>query len=73
MQRLIWLGLLCVMGCQNVIGPRERRVDPVKVDNPFLSIPEQERSARELLATPQQSFEVGPPTYSGLPQLPESR
>lgn len=73
MQRWICLGLLLLAGCQNVIGPRERRMNQVKVDHPFLTIDEQERLARDQLAFPQQSREIAPPTYAGLPEPRSSR
>lgn len=66
---IIGLSLMALMGCQNLIGPRERRFDPVKVDPPFLSVEEQERLARDQLAVPEQSPEIGPRTDAGLPQI----
>lgn len=68
MRKYCWLGLLLLAGCQGVVGPRERRLNPVQVDDPRLSTERQERRAREQLANPQDDPAVGPPTYFGLPQ-----
>jgi hypothetical protein len=58
------MGLLLLAGCQNVVGPREHRADPVKVDDPRLTISEQQRQGRDRLALPEMSPNVAPRTYS---------
>jgi hypothetical protein len=55
--------LLLLVGCQSVVGPFEHR-KPERVDDPLLSIPEQERRGRDRLALPEQSKNVLPRTYS---------
>jgi len=68
MRRFVPIGVLLLLaGCQNLEGPRARRADPVRVDNPHLTIDEQERLGRERLALPQESPTVGPPTYQKSP------
>jgi hypothetical protein len=54
MQRLVVLTVLLFAGCQGVIGPREPR-QPVRVDDPRVSIAEQERRGRDRLALPDAS------------------
>lgn len=55
----VLLGSLLLAGCQNIRGPLEPR-SPVRVDDPCLSIDEQERLGRDRLAFPDES--VGPPS-----------
>ena len=50
MRRLVIL-LVLLAGCQGVIGPREPR-QPVRIDDPRVSIAEQERRGRDRLALP---------------------
>ncbi len=58
--RHIWLvWVLCLVGCQNVIGPLEYR-KPVRVDDPRLPIWEQQRLGRDRLSLPDDSPAVGP-------------
>ncbi len=59
MRRIFYFGILLLAGCQNIRGPLEYR-QPVRVDDPLLSISEQKRLGRERLALPDESFEVGP-------------
>ena len=64
MRRLVLTAaLLLLAGCQNLEGPRARRENPQRVDDPRLPISEQERRGREELALPLESPTVGPPTY----------
>lgn len=53
--------ILCVFlaGCQGVSGPFQPR-SPVRVDDPSLTISEQERLSRSRLALPDES--VAPPS-----------
>ena len=61
MRRVTLLVALLAAGCHNVIGPFEHR--PVeRVDDPRLSIPEQEREARSRLPLPIESPRVAPPS-----------
>ena len=61
MHRLFLLGALFLMGCQNVVGPFEHR-KPERVDDPLLTISEQQRRGRDRLALPEESVAVAPPT-----------
>ena len=54
MHRLYLAGLLFLAGCQNVTGPFEHR-KPERVDDPLLSITEQQRRGRDRLALPEDS------------------
>jgi hypothetical protein len=51
MRRLYLVGFLFVVGCQSVVGPFEHR-KPERVDDPLLSINEQQRRGRDRLALP---------------------
>ena len=51
MRRLYLVGFLFLAGCQNVVGPFEHR-KPERVDDPLLSISEQQRRGRDRLALP---------------------
>jgi hypothetical protein len=67
MRRLVVVGLLLLVGgCRSVIGPFEHR-DPQRVDDPLLSIGEQERRGRDRLALPEQSVTVAPRTDVNFP------
>jgi hypothetical protein len=59
MRRFVLLLALLTAGCHNVSGPFEHR-RPERVDDPRLSIGEQEREGRARLALPQESRNVGP-------------
>jgi hypothetical protein len=61
MRRLLILGILCLAGCQNVLGPLDYR-KPVRVDDPCLPISEQQKLGRDRLAVPDEGFVVGPPS-----------
>jgi hypothetical protein len=61
MHRLFVLGVLFLAGCHNVIGPFEPR-KPERVDDPLLSINEQQRRGRDRLALPEESARVAPGT-----------
>jgi hypothetical protein len=51
MRKLILLGILLLAGCQNVVGPLGYR-RPLRVDDPNLTIEEQQRRGRDRLALP---------------------
>jgi hypothetical protein len=61
---------LLLAGCQNVVGPFEHR-DPIRVDDPLLPIPEQERRGRSELPLPDESpnklENLAPRTYIDRP------
>jgi len=70
MHRSLWLVLgilLFSAGCQGVSGPFAHKRDPVQVDDPHLTIAEQERLGRDRLAIPEMSSTVAPRTYTELP------
>ena len=52
MGRLLLCGALVLSGCR-VAGPLEHNRDPVPVDPPGLSIPEQEMRARDRMSLPE--------------------
>jgi hypothetical protein len=70
MHRLLLIGgLLLLAGCKSVVGPFEAR-PPQRVDDPLLSIGEQQRRGRDRLALPDQTdplSTVGPRTYAEAP------
>jgi hypothetical protein len=59
MRRTVLLLAVLMAGCHNVSGPFEHRT-PERVDDPSLSIREQEREGRARLALPVESRAVGP-------------
>jgi hypothetical protein len=59
MRRFVLLLALLTPACHNVTGPFEHR-QPLRVDDPHLSIGEQEREGRARLALPQEAVSVGP-------------
>lgn len=56
--------LLALIGCQNISGPF-RPKPPVRVDDPTVTINEQQRRGRSRLALPDESQTVGPYTGGG--------
>lgn len=60
------VGLLLLAGCRSVVGPFEHR-DPQRVDDPLLTIGEQERRGRDRLAMPEPSATVAPRSYAEFP------
>ncbi len=65
MHRLYLVGFLFLAGCQSVVGPFEHR-KPERVDDPLLSINEQQRRGRDRLALPDESA-LAPRTGVQLP------
>jgi len=63
MRRFCSICVLLVAGCAGVEGPRFHRDNPEQVDDPRLTIEEQKRRERDQLAIPDESQNVGPPTY----------
>jgi hypothetical protein len=64
MCRTLCLIVFFLVGCQGVVGPRERPPAALQVDDPRLSIPEQKRLGRDRLALPEQSPTIAPRAYS---------
>ncbi len=63
--------LLLLAGCRNVEGPFAHRDNPVQVDDPRLTLEEQKRLERDRLALPEDSPNIGPPTYFQSPGAPD--
>jgi hypothetical protein len=72
MRRFILLVALLTAGCHNVIGPFGHR-SPERVDDPRLSIGEQQREGRARLALPDESRAVGPTSGVEIPGPIQSR
>jgi hypothetical protein len=64
--RLVLLGVLLAAGCQNLVGPFQRRT-PERVDDPLLPIAVQERRGRARLALWDDLTDPLPKTYSDRP------
>ena len=69
MHRYFLVGALLLAGCQNTVGPFQRR-PPERVDDPSLPISEQQRRGRDRLALPVDSPGLMPGTDQGLPAPP---
>ena len=63
MRRVFLLGALLLAGCQNFVGPFQNRT-PQRVDDPMLSIDEQQRRGRDRLALPEDQSGLSPRTYT---------
>jgi hypothetical protein len=61
MRRLLLLAVLALCGCQGVVGPFGRGPIPDRVDDPRLTIAEQERKGRDRLAYPDEAPTVEAP------------
>ena len=59
MGRLYLLCSLFLAGCSNVVGPFDHR-KAERVDDPLLTISEQQRRGRDRLALPEESVTVAP-------------
>ncbi len=59
--------LILLAGCQNVMGPRRHRNEPMDVSNTHLTIPEQQQRVRERLALPEPNVRVAPRTFVEMP------
>ena len=71
MRRGFLIGALLLAGCAGVEGPRAHRDNPVQVDDPRLTIEEQNRRERDRIALPDSSPKAGPPTYFTPPGVPD--
>ncbi len=70
MRRLFLLGVVILLsGCHNVIGPLQPK-PPERVDDPLLTIGEQERKGRANLPLPVESPTVAPPSAAAIPGTP---
>ncbi len=67
MRKLLFLGLLTLTGCQNIAGPFQARPKP-QIDDPRVSIPEQESRGRDQLALPDDFSGLAPRSGAQLPQ-----
>jgi hypothetical protein len=63
MRRTLYFAVVLLVGCQGVVGPRDRLRDPVPVDVPCLPMDEQQKRIRALLALPDQSPTIAPKAY----------
>jgi hypothetical protein len=68
MRRLLLASLLLLAGCRTFVGPFAHR-QPQRVDDPHLTIPEQEQRSRDRLALPEESATVAPPLYTEAPSV----
>jgi hypothetical protein len=68
MRRILLAGLVCLAGCQGLQGPRAHRCNPEVVDDPRVSIAEQQARGRDRLALPEPSNDVAPRTYAEYPE-----
>jgi hypothetical protein len=71
MRRVLLLAAFLLIGCRTTTGPFAHR-DPQRVDDPRLSIPEQEQRGRDRLSYQEIEPNVLPRTYAELPG-PHSR
>ena len=61
MSRFFLIGLLCLAGCRGVVGPFAQR-DPQRVDDPRISIGDQQIRGRDRLALPDDANHLAPNT-----------
>ena len=61
MRRWIFLALLLLTGCQSTIGPLQNH-QRERPDQPYYSIPQQERLGRDRYSLPEDSYSTGPKT-----------
>jgi hypothetical protein len=64
MCRILYAAVLFLVGCQNVVGPRERGPDRISPDCRGLTISDQKRLGRDVLALPESSKALVPRDYS---------
>jgi hypothetical protein len=66
MRRVILLAGLLLAGCQGTVGPFAPR-QPQRVDDPLLSITEQQQRGRDRLALPEDERTIAPRTFVDRP------
>jgi hypothetical protein len=62
MHRNLFAGLVLLAGCQGTVGPAQRACQTDRIDNPCLTVPEQQQRFRDRLALPLESPALGPRT-----------
>jgi hypothetical protein len=72
MRWILLSGVLLSAGCMNTVGPRERSTIPGRIDDPRLTIEEQQRKGRDRIALPDPA-PIAPPTYLESPWTRSSR
>jgi hypothetical protein len=65
MRQVLFAGMMLLAGCQNVVGPFQAR--PQRVDDPTLTIEQQQQRGRQQLALPNDQDSLAPKTYSDRP------
>ena len=65
MRRILLIGVVLLAGCQGVSGPRDRRGDLSRPDNPELPIELQKQIGRDRLALPESSRTLVPRDNGG--------
>jgi len=60
MRWLLYTAVVFLAGCQGTVLPRDRNFASTKVDNPCLTIPEQQQRSRDRLAIPTTSTLIAP-------------
>ena len=71
MYRHFLLFVVLLAGCENLVGPFRR--PPTRVDDPRLSIPEQEKLGRQNLGLIDESPLAGPTSGTARPGVPVLR
>jgi hypothetical protein len=64
MYRFVLAATLLLAGCQNIVGPFQKR-PPERVDDPFYTISEQQRRERARLALPDEQNSLTPGRFVG--------
>jgi hypothetical protein len=66
MRWILYASILFLVGCQGVVGPRDRRGDTTRIDHPCLTVEEQKQLSRDRLALPETSPLFVPPGSASL-------
>jgi hypothetical protein len=72
MRFALLLVLILLAGCENIVGPFRKKA-PDRVDDPRLTIPEQEKLGRTYLSLPDESNLTGPHSGAVRPGLDANR
>ena len=67
MRHILLIGLLFLAGCENIVGPFQNFRKPQRVDDPLLTIDEQQRRGRDRSALPEDAATLAPRTSVGVP------